>query len=312
MSISRKEVSMKKVRWQRKLDKPRRKSLNWRKALMPACLAFGLVAAALVTARWISMNPAPATLPPAPLAPPPSPTPALSKEYIYAGGRLLATEEPTPTSPASGSYSLSLNGTSAYAQVNSSTSLNITGALTVEAWIKYNSNGTYQEVIAKECYGTAGCGGYALQITNTGKLRFILYQGGTAYVAVVGATTVSTGVWHHVAGVFDGTSARRVYLDGVQDGSAASAGSTPASGTAPLQIGRLSSSALYYFNGLVDEVRVSDSPLYSANFTPQASLAAGANTKGLWKFDGQAATDSSGNGNNGTLQGGAVYSTDVP
>lgn len=127
---------------------------------------------------------------------------------------------------------------------NSSTSLNITGALTLEAWIKYNTNGTYQEIIARESYGQTG-GGYALQITNTGKLRFILYQGGTAYVAVVGATTLSAGVWHHVAGVFDGASQRRVYLDGVEDGSASSAGSAPTSGTANLQIGRLSSNSLY-------------------------------------------------------------------
>jgi RHS repeat-associated protein len=37
-----------------------------------------------------------------------------------------------------------------------------------------------------------------------------------------------------------------------------------------------------------------------------------ANTKALWKFDGRVVTDSSTNGNNGTLQGGATYSNDVP
>lgn len=31
--------------------------------------------------------------------PPPSPTPSPSKEYIYAGGRLIATEEPNPPNP---------------------------------------------------------------------------------------------------------------------------------------------------------------------------------------------------------------------
>ena len=182
----------------------------------------------------------------------------------------------------------------------------------MEAWVKYSSNANYQEIVAKECYGTAGCGGYALQITNTGKLRFLTYQGGTTYVAVVGATTLTTGVWHHVAGVFDGTSTLRVYLDGVQDGTASSAGSAPTSGTGNLLIGRLSSSAQYYFSGLIDEVRVSNSALYSATFTPQASLTTGASTKGLWKFDAQTAADTSGSGNNGTLQGGAAYSTDAP
>ncbi|HYG79370.1 MAG TPA: LamG domain-containing protein [Pyrinomonadaceae bacterium] len=302
----------KQARRRRKLSQPDRRGPNRRKALLAACLAFGLVAAALVSARWVSTSPAPAALAPAPLAPLPTPTTTLSKEYIYAGGKLIATEEPPAATPGSGGYSLSLNGASAHAQVSHSASLNITGALTVEAWVKYNSNGTYQEIVAKECYATAGCGGYALQLTNTGKLRFILYQGGTSYVAVVGATTVSTGVWHHVAGVFDGTNQRRVYLDGVEDGSASSAGSAPASGTAPLQIGRLNSSTLYYFNGQIDEVRVSNSALYNATFTPQASLTGGASTKGLWKFNDQTANDTSGNGNNGTLQGGAGYLADAP
>src|SRR6185437_1012863 len=36
------------------------------------------------------------------------------------------------------------------------------------------------------------------------------------------------------------------------------------------------------------------------------------NVRGLWKFDGQTANDFSGTGNNGTLQNGATYSTDVP
>ena len=67
-----------------------------------------------------------------------------------------------------------------------------------------------------------------------------------------------------------------------------------------------------YFSGLIDEVRVSNTVLYTGNFTPASSLTAGSSTKGLWKFDGQTANDSSGNANNGTLNGGATYSTDVP
>jgi hypothetical protein len=212
--------------------------------------------------------------------------------------------------PTGGEHALSLNGTDAYVSVANSTSLNITGALTVEAWVKYTSNSNYQNIVAKECYGTTGCGGYALQITNTGKPRMIVYRGGSSFTAVSGATTITQGVWHHVAGVFDGSEIR-VYLDGVEDGSGTS--QAPVSGTASLSIGRRSSTSQYYFNGLIDEVRVSAAALYDSDFTPDESprVVCGT-TKGLWKFDGQVYADNSGNGNTGTAQGAAAFSTDVP
>ena len=40
---------------------------------------------------------------------------------------------------------------------------------------------------------------------------------GTLVASVTGATTASDGLWHHVAGVWDG-SQMRVYLDGNQNG----------------------------------------------------------------------------------------------
>jgi len=59
-------------------------------------------------------------------------------------------------------------------------------------------------------------------------------------------------------------------------------------------------------------VRVSNSALYTSNFTPANGLTASGSTKGLWKFNGQSTNDSSGNSNIGTLQGGAGYSSSVP
>ena len=209
-------------------------------------------------------------------------------------------------------HSLSLDGVDDYVSVPHSTGLNITGAITVEAWVKYTSNGNYQNIVAKECYGTTGCGGYALQITNAGKLRFVIYLGGSSFETVSGATTITQGEWHHVAGVFDGTQ-RRVYLDGEQDGSVSDT-SAPVSGTANLAIGRRSGVSQYYFDGLVDEVRVSAAALYTTtSFTEERDLTATCGTtKGLWKFDAENYADTSGGGNTGTPQGAPGFSTDVP
>jgi hypothetical protein len=77
-----------------------------------------------------------------------------------------------------------------------------------------------------------------------------------------------------------------------------------------LKIGRRGSS-IYYFNGRIDEVRVSNAAVYTANFTPLNDLSAIAGTAALWRFDAQTVGDTSANGNGGTMHGEAYYSTDA-
>ena len=211
---------------------------------------------------------------------------------------------------AQGKYSLSLNGAGAYVNVPNSASLNITGPITLEAWIKTNSNVTQQGIIERYNWSTVDDGGYGLRLSSSGKLQFFTQRNSSAYDILTGSTTVTTGVWHHVAGVFDGTQ-MRIYLNGVLDGSKAST-LAPAAGTVSLKIGARGNDVAYTFNGLIDEARVTAAALYSGNFTPQVSLTAVTGTRGLWKFDNQSTSDSSGNGNNGALVGGATFSTDVP
>lgn len=206
-------------------------------------------------------------------------------------------------------HSLSLNGTSGYVTVPNNSSIDISGPITIEAWIKVNAlTGNYQDIVCRENWGVAGSGGgYEFAITNTGKVRLDLYQSHNQYTTAIGGTTITTGTWHHVAGVFDGNQ-MRVYLNGVLDGSLSTTNG-PASGTSPLNIGK-STYTTYYFGGLIDDVRISAAALYSSNFTPGLGLAN--QTRAFWKFDGQTANDSSGNGNHGTLQSGATYSLSVP
>lgn len=206
-------------------------------------------------------------------------------------------------------HSLSLNGTTSYVGVPNSTSINISGSITIEAWIKVNAiTGNYQDIVYRHTWGVSGTGGgYEFSITSTGKVRLDLYQSHNQYTTSIGSTTITTGTWHHVAGVFDGNQ-MRVYLNGVLDGSVGTTNG-PASGNSPLQIG-LNTGGTYYFGGLIDEVRISAAALYSSNFTP--GLGPANQTRAYWKFDGQSVNDSSGNGNHGTLQSGATYSTTVP
>ena len=86
------------------------------------------------------------------------------KEYGYRNGELLVAATP------GSSHSLSGNGTSAYVQAPSSSSLNIVGPITVEAWIKINAIGAPRAIISREAFQQSGTGGgYRLLITDTGK-----------------------------------------------------------------------------------------------------------------------------------------------
>ena len=76
---------------------PRNKRRRWARAAVIAPLALCLVAAAAASLRWEPVRHAVGLAPAMEPAAQATPTPLqLSKEYVYAGGRLVATEEPTP------------------------------------------------------------------------------------------------------------------------------------------------------------------------------------------------------------------------
>ena len=225
---------------------------------------------------------------------------------------------PTPTY-----YSLSLNGSTACIDVPDPASggvpLDITGAITVEGWVKTTS--TARQAIVERyngsaCTGTAD-GGYGLLIRTNGNVRFMTLKNNCEFdsLDVVGVN-VRDGVWHHIAGVFDG-SQMRVYVDGQLKVSKSST-FAPGGGTSHLLIGR-SQDGSGFFNGLIDEVRVTAAAVYSgSSFTTQHRVTGVVLTRGLWRFDNWRSDDTSRLGwdcaqvNNGSVVGGATSSTDVP
>ena len=213
---------------------------------------------------------------------------------------------PTPTH-----YSLSLNGTSGYVEVPTSVNpngveLNITSWITVEAWIKLNSNGVTQGIVERF---SASDGGYALRITSQGKLRFYTLNNASSFDFVTGNTILQTGVWYHVAGVWGGLT-MRVFVNGQLDSTPKSSTFAPGTGTSPLFIGRIADGG-GFFNGLIDEARVTGTSLYDSDFTSPHQLTGVVGTKGLWRFDDQTPNDCP-CFNNGTVVGGATFSADVP
>ena len=90
-----------------------------------------------------------------------------------------------------------------------------------------------------------------LRLDGNGRLQ-AWNLGASSYAFVTGKTSVSTGKWHHVAAVFDGSNLT-VYLDGWADGTVATS-VAPTAGPASLKIGGRGDDSAQRWQGDLDEV----------------------------------------------------------
>lgn len=146
----------------------------------------------------------------------------------------------------SNTQAINLSGGAQYIDAGNGTSLQITGTITLAAWVKTSAGSGSRNVISKR----TGVSGFEIVYYDSGYLNFFL-GGGAEQVQY--AVNLEDGLWHHVAGTFNGT-VMRMYLDGVRVGPEIS--SNPVSNAAvPLTIG--SKGASQYWQGVIDEVLVS-------------------------------------------------------
>jgi hypothetical protein len=89
----------------------------------------------------------------------------------------------------------------------SPTKLNITGAMTISAWINATSGGA---ILTKD---TNAQFGWSLAVTGGPNVRFTIAP--TAGTTMTAQSTLSLGTWVHVAGVFEPSTSVRLYVNGV-------------------------------------------------------------------------------------------------
>ncbi len=150
---------------------------------------------------------------------------------------------------------LGLNGTSQYATAPDRASLDLSGAITVAAWIRPEKKDT-QYVVKKAEQGSVD--GYELSLASTGKVFFRLNQrssGDTYRLNSVASYPTDGSTWMHVAVTYDG-AVMRLYVDGVENSAKSFAGGPAiAPNQLPLTIGA-GANGYRGLKGAVDEVRL--------------------------------------------------------
>ncbi|ROH95864.1 endo-beta-N-acetylglucosaminidase H [Chryseobacterium daecheongense] len=218
--------------------------------------------------------------------------------------------------PPTGSYSLSLDGSS---ESGSAGSLNLNGsALSFEGWIKpasFKSGFPYISSIMGTEVSDSNSALLRLGDGNlaNNKLQFVLSINNVQQ-KLASNTALNANTWYHVAATYDGAT-MKIYINGVLDASKSQTGSVNSSGA--FNVG-YSYNISRNFNGKIDEVRVWKRALSQTEISqntcnvtlPATSLTA------YWKFNegsGTSVQDHSGNGSALALTGvdNTNWSTDV-
>src|SRR3990167_3200061 len=150
---------------------------------------------------------------------------------------------------------------SQYLIAGDSASLDITGNLTIECWVKFTdlpATDTIRTFIGK--MGASGNRSYQFTVQNAADSYFLRWTGsddGSTLVHKTVAWTPSINTWYHVAAVYTAAGGTvDFYVDGSQQGTQQSGLATSNfNSSVGLEIGSFNASS-QFFNGKFDEVRI--------------------------------------------------------
>ncbi len=160
---------------------------------------------------------------------------------------------------------LTFNGASAYVDLGNPTALQLTGSMTVEAWVNAAANPADDGQIVAKSNGTAGWQFKTSPDTGPHTFGIGVSPTSTTITQRYSNTARVLNTWYHVAGVYDAAAGTlNIYVNGVLD-SGVILGTVPGSQfnqAVNVNIGRRTGG--FYFNGTIDEVRIYNRALTAA------------------------------------------------
>jgi len=163
----------------------------------------------------------------------------------------------TVTATVNTDNALNLDGVDDYVvldNVGNNTNLSFGGTanFTLEAWVNRKATGSTASIISKFDGGVVG--NYRLYIHSNGIPYF---SREASPWSVAGVSALPENEWHHIAGVFDG-STMKLYIDGVLVNSVAATGSVVSNvSIVKVFLGAANQSSISnFFKGSLDEIRI--------------------------------------------------------
>jgi len=160
-------------------------------------------------------------------------------------------------------YALDFDGLNDYLDCGNITALNFQSAFSTSAWINYSGvpSGTSHVVLSG---GSGSTNRFWYQLISSNKIRYGSGAGNSTDVTI---STISSGSWHHIATVHNGTSLD-IYLNGVKQNSSpvtVNAVSTQIGNN--FTIGEYFSQVGYLWNGQLSNVALWNTTLTSTEVT---------------------------------------------
>jgi hypothetical protein len=152
---------------------------------------------------------------------------------------------------------LALDGVDDYVDCGNNASFDITEEITLAAWINTNDTGNDEN----NPYVGKGDRAYAIKHSSANVIQFFIYDG-SWLTANTNVDDSFNGIWHHVAGTYDG-SELKLYVDGTLRATTIYVGTIDVR-TNNLTIGTNSEVSGRFYDGAIDDARIYNRALSEA------------------------------------------------
>lgn len=213
---------------------------------------------------------------------------------------------------------------SQYLSHSDASAYDVSGNLTIEAWVKVESNPANGEVytIASKLHGGNMDRSYWLVYVNdsgTNKLLFSVADASANTDHKYFTQTLTPGTWYHIAAVYTAASSNfEVFVNGSsigsQTGTLTAIGNSSTAFTVGMSYDNPGLSTYNFFDGMIDDVRVWNTARTATQIANNKGVELTGSESGLvayYKLN-NSYTDSTSGGNNMTAVNSPSFSTDIP